>query len=49
MADMEIAARACFVRIGLDPDEYPELLAEIERTLSETADGFREAGRAEVK
>ena len=29
----EIAARACFVRIGRDPDKDPELLAEIQRAI----------------
>ena len=34
----EITARACFVRIGRDPDEDPKLLGEIQRALEDAVD-----------
>ena len=40
----EIAARACFVRIGRDPDKDPELLAEIQRAIENGVNEARKFG-----
>ena len=46
-ADCKMNARACFVRLGRDPDSDAELFNEIQREMEAIAEGQRRAGRAE--